>query len=98
MLPGLIDVDALRKHSYDGKKSGLESELSASSRGQVGGVSGPLKSVSPPISMRVLDDPDFEIEENTYRGAQPNVHYVLSMAGSGSPRTGLRPWGEGEVK
>jgi DNA primase catalytic core len=86
MLPGLIEIEKLRveslgKHSYDGKKSGLEGELSASSRGQVGGVSGPLKNRSAPASMQVLDDPEFEITENTYRGTQPNGHYVLSMAG-----------------
>jgi DNA primase catalytic core len=86
MLPGLIDieklrVDALQKHSYDEKKSGPEGELSGSSRPQVGGVSGPVKSGSAPVVMRVPDDAEFEIGENTYRGARPNGQYVLTMAG-----------------
>jgi DNA primase catalytic core len=81
VLPGLIDVASLRKHNYDGKKSGLEDQLSGSSRPQVGGVSESLESASAPISMRVPDDAAFEIEENTYRGARPNGQYVLTMAG-----------------
>ncbi|HEY2472896.1 MAG TPA: CHC2 zinc finger domain-containing protein [Terracidiphilus sp.] len=81
VLPGLIDVDALGKHHYDGKKSGLRGQLSGSSRPQVGGMSGSLKTAPPPISMRVEEDTEFEIEENTYRGSQPNGHYVVAMAG-----------------
>ena len=81
MLPGLIDVDSLEKHSYDEKKSGLEGRLSGSGRPQVGRVSGVLKTAPPPMSMRVPDDSDFEIEESTYTGVQPNGHYVLTMSG-----------------
>ena len=81
MLPGLIEIEKLQKHPYDGKKSGLEAGLSGASRPQVGGVSGALKSASEPISMRASDDAEFEIAENTYRGAQPNGQYVLTMAG-----------------
>ena len=33
------------------------------------------------MSMRVPDDSDFEIEESTYTGVQPNGHYVLTMSG-----------------
>ena len=61
MLGGLIDVDALSKHGYDEKKSGQEAQRSGSSRPQVGGVSGAVKAASPPISMRVPDDPEFDI-------------------------------------
>jgi DNA primase catalytic core len=81
VLPGLIDVGTLGKHKYDGKKSELKPESSGSSRPQAGGVSGSLKSASAPISMRVREDAEFEIEENTYRGTQPNGHYVVAMAG-----------------
>lgn len=92
VLPGLIDTEALGKHNYDGKKSGPAGQLSGASRGQVGGVSGSLKSAPEPVSMRVRDDEEFEIEENTYRSAQPNGQYVLTMAGS--PRKGVGSWGE----
>jgi DNA primase catalytic core len=81
VLPGLIDVNSLRSRAYDGKKSGPEAGKSGSSRPQVGGVSGAVKTVSPPISMRLGDDADFDIEESTYTGARPNGHYVLTMAG-----------------
>ena len=40
VLPGLIDVDTLRKQWYDEKKSGPEAGKSGPSRPQVGGVSG----------------------------------------------------------
>jgi hypothetical protein len=33
------------------------------------------------MPMGVPDDAEFEIEENTYTGAQRNGHYVLTMAG-----------------
>jgi hypothetical protein len=44
-------------------------------------VSGAVKAASPPISMRVRDEDEFESAENTYTGARPNGHYVLTMAG-----------------
>ena len=81
VLPGLIDVDALGKYHYDEKKSGLRRQLSGSSRPQVGGMSGSLKTAPSPVSMRVEEDTEFEIEENTCRGAQTNGHYVVAMAG-----------------
>ena len=81
VLGGLIDMDVLSKHAYDEKKSGLEAERSGSSRPQVGGVSGSVKTVPPPISIGLPDDAEFEIAENTYTGAKPNGHYVLTMAG-----------------
>ena len=81
MLSGLIEVESLRKHGYDEKKSGSAGQLSGSSRPQVGGVSGAVKTISPPMPMRVSDDTEFEIEESTYTGAQPNGHYVLTMSG-----------------
>jgi DNA primase catalytic core len=80
-LHGLIEVGALEKHHYDEKKSGLEGRLSGPSRPQVGGVSGVVKTLSPPIPMRVPEDDEFEIAESTYTGAQRNGHYVLTMAG-----------------
>jgi hypothetical protein len=79
VLPGLIDVSALR--GYDGKKSGPAGQLSGSSRPQVGGVSGAVKTAPSPIPMRVRDEDEFEAAENTYTGARPNGHYVLTMAG-----------------
>jgi len=42
-LMGLIDVDTLKKCTYDKKKSGVKAEKSVSSRPQVGGVSGQVK-------------------------------------------------------
>ncbi len=81
VLPGLIDVDALRSRAYDRKKSGPEAGLSASSRPHVGRVSGAVKTAPSPVSIRVPDDAEFDIEENTYTGTRPNGHYVLTMAG-----------------
>jgi DNA primase catalytic core len=81
MLPGLIDVESLRKHNYGGKKSGLKTESSGSSRLQVGGVSGSLKTSAAPISMQVPERDEFEIAENTYRGARPNGQYVVAAMG-----------------
>jgi len=81
VLPGLIEIESLGKHNYDGKKSGLRGQLSGSSRPQVGGMSGSLKTAPSPISMWVEEDTEFEIEENTYRGSQTNGHYVVAMAG-----------------
>jgi hypothetical protein len=81
MLSGLIEIESLRKHGYDEKKSGLAGQLSGSSRPQVGGVSGAVKTISPPMSMRVPEDTEFEIEESTYTDAHRNGHYVLTMQG-----------------
>jgi DNA primase catalytic core len=81
MLSGLIEIESLRKHGYDEKKSGAAGQLSGSSRPQVGGVSGVVKTISSPMPMRVSEDTEFEIEESTYTGAQPNGHYVLTMSG-----------------
>lgn len=78
VLGGLIDVGQLR---YDAKKSGSPGRLSGSGRPQVGGVSGSLESASSPVSTRLEDDAEFEIEKSTYRGAPLNGHYVLTMAG-----------------
>jgi len=80
-LPGLIEIESLGKHRYDEKKSGLKADRSGPSRPQVGGVSGSLKTLSPPMPMRVPVDTEFEIEESTYTGAHRNGHYVLTMAG-----------------
>jgi hypothetical protein len=81
MLGGLIDMDVLSKHNYDEKKSGQTEQRSGSSRPQVGGVSGAVKTIPSPIAMRFPDDAEFEIEESTYRGAHQNGHHVLAMAG-----------------
>jgi len=81
MLPGLIEIESLGKRAYDGKKSGLEAGKSGPGRPQVGGVSGAVKTAPPPVAMRLGDDADFDIEENTYTGARTNCHYVLTMAG-----------------
>jgi hypothetical protein len=80
MLGGLIDMDVLSKHSYDGKKSGLEAGRSGSSRPQVGGVSGTVKTAPSPISIGLPDDADFDLPEITYRGAERNGHHVLTMS------------------
>ena len=68
MLGGLIDMDVLSKHNYDGKKSGLEAGKSGPNRPQVGGVSGAVKTAPTPVAMRLGDDADFDVEENTYTG------------------------------
>ena len=80
-LPGLIEIESLGKYKYDKKKSGLEADRSGSSRPQGGGMSGSVKTLSPPMPMRVPEDAEFEIEESTYTGAHRNGHYVLTMAG-----------------
>jgi DNA primase len=80
-LPGLIEIESLGKHLYDEKKSGLEAGKSGSSRSQVGGMSGAVKTLSPPMPMRVPENTEYEVEESTYTGAHRNGHYVLTMAG-----------------
>jgi hypothetical protein len=81
MLGGLIEIEKLKKHGYDEKKSGQMEQRSGSSRPQVGGVSDAVKTLSSPISIGLPDDSDFEIDRSTYTGAHPNGHYVLTMAG-----------------
>ena len=81
MLSGLIDIESLRKHGYEEKKPGATGQLSGSSRPQVGGVSGVVKSVSPPIGMMVPGDAEFDLPEITYRAVKPNGHYVVAAAG-----------------
>lgn len=81
VLGGLIDMDVLSKHNYDGKKSGQTEQRSGSSRPQVGGVSGAVKTLASPVPMLVPEGADFKIEESTYPGVRPNGHYVLAIAG-----------------
>ena len=81
MLGGLIEIEKLKKHGYDEKKSGQMEQRSGSSRPPVGGVSGAVKTLSSPISIGLPDDSDFEIDRSTYTGAHQNGHYVLTMAG-----------------
>ena len=81
VLGGLIDMDALRKHDYDGKKSGQTTERAGPSQPQVGGVSVAVKPLASPVSMRVREDTAFDIDKSTYTGAHQNGHYVLAMAG-----------------
>jgi len=81
MLEGLIDVESLRKHVYDEKKSGSESQLSGSSRPPVGGVSGCAKTASESISIGVSRDTGRTIQENTYTAFKPNGHCVVTMPG-----------------
>jgi hypothetical protein len=81
MLEGLIDVESLRKHVYDEKKSGSESQLSGPGRPPVGGVSGCAKTASESISMRVPRDTGRTIPENTYTALKPNGHCIVTMPG-----------------
>jgi hypothetical protein len=81
MLGGLIDMDALSKHSYDEKKSGQTAGLAGSSRPQVGGVSVVVKTAPPPIAIGLPDEIEFAVEKSTYTGAHQNGHYVLAIAG-----------------
>jgi len=80
VLGGLIDMDVLSKHDYDGKKSGQKERRAGSGRPQVGGVSEALKTLASPISIGLPDDAEFEVEESTYRGAALNGHHVVMMA------------------
>jgi DNA primase catalytic core len=85
MLGGLIEIEKLKKHSYDEKKSGQAEQVvglkSGLSREGVGGVPGAVKTLPSPVSMRAPEDADFEIDRSTYTGAHQNGHYVLTMAG-----------------
>jgi DNA primase catalytic core len=81
MLGGLMDVDVLSKHDYDEKKSGLEAERSGSSRPQVVGVSGAVKTVSPPMPIGLPGDAAFALPEITYRATKSNGHYIAAIAG-----------------
>ena len=82
VLGGLIDMDVLSKHDYDEKKSGQTEQWAGSSRPQVGGVSGAVKTVSPPVSIGLPEEIEFDLPEITYRVAKPNGHYVVAAAGA----------------
>jgi DNA primase catalytic core len=91
MLGGLIDVEKLgvekpggerlAGNAYDEKKSGQTGQRSGSSRPQVGGLAGVPKTALSPISMRLPEDEDFEIDGSAYTGVKPNGHHVLTMSG-----------------
>jgi DNA primase catalytic core len=73
VLPGMF--------SYDGEKSRPEEDKSRGGHGQVTGVSPGGHDAKSPVSTVVPYDIDFNIEENTYRGAKQNGHHVVLMAG-----------------
>jgi DNA primase catalytic core len=81
VLGGLIDMDVLSKHRYDEKKSGAAGQSSGPSRPQVGGVSGVVKTVSPPMPIGLPVDTDFALPEITYRAVKSNGHYIAAIAG-----------------
>jgi DNA primase catalytic core len=81
MLGGLIEIERLTGNAYDEKKSGLEAGRAGSSRPQVGGVSGTVKTASPSITIGLPVDAAFTIPETIYRGANGNGHHVLAVAG-----------------
>jgi DNA primase catalytic core len=82
VLGGLIEIEKLKRRDYDENRSGSEGQRSGSRRPQAGGMSEPVKLASPPVSMRVPDDADFDEEESIYTGAKPNGQFVLVMGGS----------------
>jgi len=49
VLPGLIDVEKLRNHSYDEKNAGLKGEFAGPKRPQNGGVAGGLRVKPAPV-------------------------------------------------
>jgi hypothetical protein len=55
-LPGLIEIEKLRALRYDTKKSGVEDEMSGSSRPQVGPLSGEGRSEESPVGTRANDE------------------------------------------
>jgi DNA primase len=87
VMPGLIGVEKLGGHKYDGNLAGvkagfagLESENAGSTRGQNGGVAGGSRGSSSPISIGVPDELDFDLPEIAYTGAERNGHRVLTMS------------------
>ena len=52
VLPGLIEVEKLRKHATTKRSRGQKAERSGSSRPQVGGMSGAVQAAESPVSMR----------------------------------------------
>lgn len=59
-MPGLIDVQMLGGHKYDGNLAGakagvagLEGEFAGSKRGHIGGVAGSARGSSSPMSIEV---------------------------------------------
>ncbi len=88
VMPGLIDVEKLRGHRYDGNLAGLEPEFAGlmeenagPTRPHIAGVAGGARSRSSPISIGLPDDLDFDLPELAYTGHERNGHRVLSMAG-----------------
>jgi hypothetical protein len=72
VLPGLF--------GYDAEKSRPEEDKSRGGHGQVTGMSPGRHAEKSSISMPVPCDVDFDSEENLYKGAQSNGHYVLTMS------------------
>jgi hypothetical protein len=88
VMPGLIDVEKLRGHRYDGNLAGVEPEFAGlmqenagATRPHIAGVAGGARSRSSPISIGLPDDLDFDLPELAYTGHERNGHRVLSMAG-----------------
>jgi len=69
-LPGLIEIEKLRALRYDTKKSGVEGEMSESSRPQVGPLSGEGRSEESPMNTQVND----ENLPNLGNNAVPDAH------------------------
>ena len=97
VMPGLIEVEKLGGHKYDGNLAGVKagvagmaSENAGSKRGQNGGMAGVSRGEESPVSMR-LPVPFYEdaleitirdeAEENHVVAVQPRVNGSMSGAG-----------------
>jgi DNA primase len=88
VMPGLIDIEKLGVHKYDGNLAGVEAEFAGlkdenagAKRPSIGGVAGGERGRSSPMPIGLPDDLDFHLPEIAYTGHERNGHHVLSMAG-----------------
>ncbi len=78
VLPGLIDAEKLR---YDGNRSGLNGEMSGSSRPQVGGMSGGGRGKPEPALTGLPAHFGHFLRKNTNTGAGESEPVVIVAAG-----------------
>jgi DNA primase len=81
MLPGLIDVEKLRIHSYEEKNAGLERQFAGSNRPQNGGIAGAARVSKMPVNTGPDADIGQNPEKSTDTGEAENHAVVIVAAG-----------------
>jgi len=80
MLPGLIDVEKLRIHGYEGKNAGLDMRFAGSNRPQNGGIAGGARVSRMPVNPGAEADFGQNPEKRTDTGEAGNNPVVIVAA------------------